>query len=577
MLASKFLSPDAIGPCTAMNERRIGNGELKNLGAIIMAAGLGKRMNSKLGKVLHPVAGRPMVLYAVELAERLTDEGVAVVVGHQAEHVKAVLDAYTASKPGSNARSLGRGKGLTAHVANSLAHGSRVLIAEQTQQLGTGHAVMQARTAILRAQHQGAATYVILNGDTPLLTETTLHNLLKTHETEKAAVTILTAILDDPSGYGRVIRAPVTTGPRPVQKIVEDRDADLSESAVREINVGTYVIDGAFLFDALDRLQPTNAQSEYYLTDVVKLAVERGLGVSAMVVPDADEGLGVNSRRQLAMAERVIRERIRARWMQEGVTLLDPATAWIDADVTIGRDTVLYPHVTLEGSTSIGEDCVIRSHTRIADSTLGDHVTIQDSCVITEARLAEHTTVGPFAHLRPGSILGRKAKVGNFVEMKKAELGEGAKANHLTYLGDARIGKAVNIGAGTITCNYDGYQKYETVIEDDVFIGSDTQLVAPLKVGRGSVIAAGTTLTQDVPADSLAISRTVQANRIGWASKRRALLENMPSQGTPKDTRATKATSPNLNRSAPKVEPNKKSIASRRPSQITSHRHPKKG
>jgi len=549
---------------------------MKNIGAIIMAAGLGKRIKSKLGKVLHPVAGRPMVLYAVELAERLTDEGVAVVVGHQGDQVKGALDAYTVSKPGSSGtRSLARGKGLTAHVANSGSAGSQILIAEQTQQLGTGHAVMQARAAILRARGRGAGTYLILNGDTPLLTATTLENLLKVHESEKAAVTILTALLDDPSGYGRVIRAETSGGPRPVLKIVEDRDATPSESVVKEINVGTYVVDGAFLFEALDRLQPKNAQSEYYLTDVVKLAVERGLGVSAMVVKDVDEGLGVNSRQQLAMAERVIRERIRARWMDEGVTLHDPDTAWIDAEVTIGQDTVLYPHVTLEGRTSIGRDCVIRSHTRVAHSTLGDHVTVQDSCVITESRLDEHTTAGPFAHLRPGSIVRRKAKVGNFVEMKKAELGEGAKANHLSYLGDARIGKDVNIGAGTITCNYDGYNKFETIIEDSVFIGSDTQLVAPITVGRGSVIAAGTTLTQNVPPDSLAISRTVQANRVGWASKRRALLENPDLGGTSGKDRATKATNPNLNQTAPKVRPKGKAAAPHRTSPISANRQKK--
>ena len=502
---------------------------MKNLGAIIMAAGLGKRMRSKLGKVLHPVAGRSMVLYAVELAERLTDEGIAVVVGHQGDHVKAVLDAYAAgrqrAKNSRGSRSVaGREKGLTAHVKNSVSKAPSILIAEQRQQLGTGHAVMQARSAILRARGGAAGTYLILNGDTPLLTEATVHQLLKIHEEEKAAVTILTAMLDDPAGYGRVIRAHTTGEPRQVLKIVEDRDATISESVVQEINVGTYVVDGAFLFQALDQFQPKNAQQEYYLTDVVKLAVDRGLGVSAMVVSDADEGLGVNSRRQLAMAERVIRERIRTRWMEAGVTLHDPATAWIDADVQIGQDTVLYPHVTLEGDTSIGHDCVIRSHTRLANSTIGNGVVIQDSCVITEARLEDRASIGPFAHLRPGSVVRRNAKVGNFVEMKKAELGEGAKANHLSYLGDARIGKDVNIGAGTITCNYDGYRKFETIIEDEVFIGSDTQLVAPVKVGRGSVIAAGTTITQDVPPNSLAISRTVQANRVGWASKRRAWL-----------------------------------------------------
>ena len=504
---------------------------MNNLSAIIMAAGLGKRMQSKLGKVLHPVAGRPMVLYAVELAERLTDEGVAVVVGHQGDQVKVVLDAYAAGRHRSKSSRgshpvAGREQGMTAHVKNPVSKAPSILIAEQTQQLGTGHAVMQARSAILRARGHAAGTYLILNGDTPLLTEATVQQLLSVHEEEKAAVTILTAMLDDPAGYGRVIRARAHTAgePRQVLKIVEDRDATVSESAVQEINVGTFVVDGAFLFQALDQLQPKNVQQEYYLTDVVKLAVEQGLGVSAMVVTDADEGLGVNSRRQLAMAERVIRERIRARWMESGVTLHDPATVWIDADAHIGQDTVLYPHVTLEGDTSIGQDCVIRSHTRLTNSTVGSSVVILDSCVITDTRVEDRASVGPFAHLRPGSVVRRNAKVGNFVEMKKTELGEGAKANHLSYLGDARIGKDVNIGAGTITCNYDGYRKFETIIEDDVFIGSDTQLVAPVKVGRGSIIAAGTTITQDVPPNSLAISRTVQANRVGWASKRRAWL-----------------------------------------------------
>lgn len=544
-----------------------------------MAAGLGKRMRSKLGKVLHPVAGRPMVLYAVELAERLANAGIAVVVGHQADQVKAVLDSYGVGRPRSvGARPVvGRQKEMTAHVNDPASKNFSMLIAEQTQQLGTGHAVMQARNAILRARGRAARIYLILNGDTPLLTEATVQRLLKVHVEEKAAVTILTAMLDDPAGYGRVIRAHTLGEPRQVLKIVEDCDATVSESKVQEINVGTYVVDGAFLFQALDRLQPKNAQQEYYLTDVVQLAVDGGLGVSAMVVGDADEGLGVNSRQQLARAERVVRERIRIQWMQEGVTLHDPATTWIDADVRIGQDTVLHPHVTLEGRTSLGQDCVIRSHTRLTHTTVGNGVVIQDSCVITDAQLEDSISVGPFAHLRPGSIVRRKAKVGNFVEMKKAELGEGAKANHLSYLGDARIGKNVNIGAGTITCNYDGYHKFETVIEDEVFIGSDTQLVAPVKVGRGSVIAAGTTITQDVPPDSLAISRTVQANRVGWASKRRALLTDNSQHGTPGEDRATKAMSPKMNRTVPQIKPKVKPLAPRRSSRTSVDRRTEKG
>jgi bifunctional UDP-N-acetylglucosamine pyrophosphorylase/glucosamine-1-phosphate N-acetyltransferase len=498
---------------------------MKGIGAIVMAAGLGKRMRSKLAKVLHPVAGRPMVLYAVELGERIATEGVAVVVGHQADKVKAVLDAHHATQSGT---SVGHGipqraKGMTAHV--SVDDSSMpLLIAEQTQQLGTGHAVMQARAAFLRARRPAASAYVILNGDTPLLTEMTVQELLRIHEAEKATVTILTAVLEDPSGYGRVVRRPNTNGDRPVLKIVEDRDASSAEAELPEVNVGTYVVDGPFLFEALDTLQPQNAQQEYYLTDIVKLAVERGLRVSALIAENADEGLGINSRQQLAAAERVLRKRICERWMQDGVTLRDPATISIDADVQIGQDSVVHPYVTIEGHTTIGQDCEIRSHSRITDSGLGQRVVVQDCCVIREARLEDDTTVGPFAHLRPGAVLRRSAKVGNFVEMKKADLGEGSKANHLTYLGDAKIGKGVNIGAGTITVNYDGFQKFETVIEDEASIGSDTQLIAPVIVGHGAFIAAGSCITEEVPANALAIARSRQVTRPGWAAKRRALL-----------------------------------------------------
>ena len=466
-------------------------GAHKSLGAVVMAAGLGKRMKSKLAKVLHPVAGRPMVLYAVELAQQQAGEHVAVVVGYQGKDVRAAIEASGPRAP--------------------------VMIVEQTQQLGTGHAVQQARD-MFRRLGTTLSAYLILNGDTPLLQPATLQALLRLHQDERAAVTLLTATVDDPAGYGRVVRAKDGRA----QKIVEDRDATGAEKQIREINVGTYVMDGPFLFDALDKLQPRNVQGEYYLTDVVALAVARGLRVSALAVSEA-EGMGINTREQLAAAEQQIRRRICAHWMQEGVTLRNPATTVIDADVAIGRDTVIYPDVTLEGRTTIGEDCIIRSQTRISDSVLGHRVVVQDHCVIRDARLEDDTAIGPFAHLRPGAVLRRAAKVGSFVEMKKAELGEGSKANHLSYLGDAKIGKGVNIGAGTITCNYDGTQKHETVIGDDVFVGSDTQFVAPVTIGKGAVIAAGATITADVPPDTLAIARVQQINRPGWASRQRAL------------------------------------------------------
>lgn len=487
---------------------------IEGLGAIVMAAGLGQRMHSKLAKVLHPVAGRPMVLYGVELAMRLAGEGVAVVVGHQGREVRAVIEAQQAMR-----KRAGTDRGQA----------QPLLVVEQAERLGTGHAVMQARTAIARTQTGVVPRFVILNGDTPLLAEATVRDLVRLHERDQAAVTILTAVLDDPRGYGRVVRG-MRDGQSAqndrtgrVLRIVEDRDAAGSEAQLHEINVGTYVVDGRFLFEALDELEPRNAQREYYLTDIVELAVRRGLGVSAMVAPEAEQGLGINDREQLAAAEQAIRRQIRTRWMRAGVTLQDPATTWIEATVQIGRDTVLYPHVTLEGGTVIGEACVIRSHTRITDSRLGDRAVVQDSCVIREASLEEETTVGPFAHLRPGSVVRRAARVGNFVEMKNAELGERSKANHLTYLGDARVGRGVNIGAGTITCNYDGVEKHETVVEDGVFIGSDTQLIAPVRVGRGAVVAAGSTVTHDVPPDALAIARAGQVNRAGWGARRRAV------------------------------------------------------
>jgi bifunctional UDP-N-acetylglucosamine pyrophosphorylase/glucosamine-1-phosphate N-acetyltransferase len=486
-----------------------------------MAAGQGTRMRSKLVKVLHPVAGRPMILYALDLAQRCAGEAVVVVVGYQADRVKAVIESHAANgtaELGGTRDLAAREKGLTAHVKAGLRGGPRVLLAEQTQQLGTGHAIMQARVVLERLQRTPPAKFLIVNGDTPLLAEATVRELVRVHDQDGAAVTLLTAILEDPKGYGRIVRDRDDR----VMRIVEDRDATDTELRLREINAGTYVVDGRFLFEALDKLQPHNAQREYYLTDIVGLAVQSGRRVSAHVAP-TEEALGINTRQQLATAERVVRDRINSRWMTTGVTLRDPETIVIDADVEIGQDTVLYPNVTLEGRTTVGEDCVIHSQTRIADSVLGNRVTVQDSCVIRESRLEDDSAVGPFAHLRPGSVLRRSAKVGNFVETKKTELGEGSKANHLTYLGDAKIGKGVNIGAGTITCNYDGVHKHETVIEDDVFVGSDTQFIAPVKVGRGAVVGAGSTITTDVPADALAIARTPQVNRPGWVARRRSL------------------------------------------------------
>ncbi|MEO8341623.1 MAG: bifunctional UDP-N-acetylglucosamine diphosphorylase/glucosamine-1-phosphate N-acetyltransferase GlmU [Nitrospirota bacterium] len=502
-------------PASAGQQRKIAG-----LAVVVMAAGLGKRMRSKQAKVLHPVAGQAMVLYSVGLGLRVAGDRVAVVVGHQADLVRQVIDRVTSGKTGS----------------------SPVSIVEQREQLGTGHAVLQSRSAFAVGTRGAPSRYLILNGDTPLLQEKTVRELLRVHEAERATVTILTAMLEDADGYGRVVRA--QSAERAVSRIVEDRDANAEEQAIREINVGTYVVDGEFLFSALEKLDPSNAQGEYYLTDIIRLAEHSGRRVAAVVLDNPDEGLGVNTRRQLATAEQVVRQQIRDRWLDAGVTMIDPASTWIDATVTIGKDTVLYPNVTLEGTTVIGEDSVLRSYTRLMNCTVGNGVEILDHCVLTDSQIEDDAHLGPFVHLRPGVVVRKKAKVGNFVEMKKTDLGEGSKANHLSYLGDATIGKGVNIGAGTITCNYDGVQKFQTVIGDGVFVGSDTQLIAPVTVGAGAIIAAGTTVTEDVPADALVIGRVPQVNRVGWAARRRALQAgaNRDTLHVKRETKSTRHT-----------------------------------
>lgn len=480
----------------------------RGVGVVVMAAGKGTRMRSGRAKVLHHVAGRPMVLYAVDLALKVAGNRIAVVVGHQAEDVRRAIEEGIAEKSGAEL----------------------VAVVQQAEQLGTGHAVRQSRPVFGKHREAAPSEYLILNGDTPLLRERTVRELLRVHRSKGAAVTMLTANLDDPSGYGRVIRREFgeerrgTAASSDVLKIVEDRDASPSEREVKEINVGTYVVSGDFLFQALNRLEPHNAQGEYYLTDIVGMAVTQRRRVVAVRLQDSEEGMGVNTRRQLAAAEQAIRQYLRERWLDAGVTMMDPASVWIDAGVSVGKDTVLYPNVTLEGKTEVGDTCVLRSYTRLTDCRVGNRVEILDHCVLQSSHVEDDVVVGPFAHLRPGVLVRRKAKVGNFVEMKKTELGEEAKANHLSYLGDAKIGRGVNIGAGTITCNYDGVHKYPTTIGDHVFVGSDTQLVAPVTVGAGAVIAAGTTVTQDVPADALAIARAAQENRAGWAAKRRRML-----------------------------------------------------
>ena len=357
---------------------------------------------------------------------------------------------------------------------------------------------------------------LILSGDVPLTRPETLQRLLGEHERAGNALTLLTMKLSDPGMYGRILRDADNT----VVRIVEAKDASDDEKRIDEVNAGIYVFEGAHLFDNLRNLSPDNAQKEYYLTDLLQVIRDAGHQVGAVIADDPIEALGVNSRADLAQVENEIQRRVIAKLMSEGVTFRNPSTVVIDSTVAIGQDTVVYPFVTIEGTTRIGRDCVIEPGVHLVNVTVGDDVHLKTGTVAEDAIIEDQAAVGPYAHLRPGTQLGRRTKIGNFVETKKAVFGEGAKASHLSYIGDAEIGADVNIGAGTITCNYDGKQKNKTIIEDGAFIGSDSQLVAPIRIGRGAYVGAGSTITKDVPADALALSRTPQRVIDGWAKRK---------------------------------------------------------
>ncbi len=450
--------------------------------AIILAAGQGTRMRSQRAKVLHAVAGRPMIHYPVLAAKSAGCARIVVVVGHQAQEVQAALEGLPCQS------------------------------AVQRKQLGTAHAVLQAG----RWFESARALVVVLNGDLPLIGPATIQRLLEAHRNQPATLSLASLRLADPTGYGRIVRS---AGGR-VVAVVEERDATAAERGLTEINGGLYVAEGRWLAGALRKIRADNAKGEYYLTDLVKIAVAGGGVVQAVLTEPPDELLGVNSRGELARAESLVRARIAARHLAAGVTMRHPETAFIDDEAAIGQDCLLYPMVQLEGRTVVGAGSTLHAGVRIRDSRLGAGVTVLDGCVIDRADVADGATIGPFARLRPGARIGREAKIGNFVEVKQSTVGARSKVNHLTYLGDSLIGKEVNVGAGTITCNYDGLRKHRTVIGDGVFVGSDVQFVAPVRVGREAVIAAGATVTRDVPAGALAISRVAQENRPGWAKKR---------------------------------------------------------
>ncbi|MEQ6357420.1 bifunctional UDP-N-acetylglucosamine diphosphorylase/glucosamine-1-phosphate N-acetyltransferase GlmU [Lysinibacillus sp. M3] len=452
---------------------------MSNIFAVILAAGQGTRMKSKLYKVLHPVCGKPMVQHVVDHIQTLDVKRIVTVVGHGAEMVKQQL-------------------------------GDKSEYVLQAEQLGTAHAVQQAE-AILSSEE---GTTLVVCGDTPLIRPETMQALFEHHQAKKAKATILTAIAENPTGYGRILRG--DNGQ--VEQIVEQKDASAEQQLVKEINTGTYCFDNKALFETLKLVKNDNAQGEYYLPDVIEILQKQGEVVEAYVTGDFEETLGVNDRVALSQAEALMRTRINEKHMRNGVTIINPEATYISAEAMIGRDTVIQPGSMIEGTTVIGEDCIIGPNTQIINSRIGDRTTVHSS-VVRESAVAEDTAIGPFANIRPLSDIGSHVKIGNFVEVKKSKLGNDTKVSHLSYIGDAEIGSNVNVGCGSITVNYDGKNKFQTIIEDDVFVGCNTNLVAPVKVGKGSFIAAGSTITKEVPEDALAIARARQENKPNYVSK----------------------------------------------------------
>jgi bifunctional UDP-N-acetylglucosamine pyrophosphorylase/glucosamine-1-phosphate N-acetyltransferase len=444
------------------------------IATVILAAGLGTRMKSDKAKVLHAVAGRPMIYYPVSLARAAGAERVICVLGHQAEAVRAAVE-------------------------------EAVEIAIQAEQRGTGHAVQQ--TTPLLKDWEGLV--LILSGDVVLLRQETIARLIAAANAE--TLSLATAVPATPKGLGRIVR----NDDGSVRKIVEERDCSDAEKNIREINVGLYCAPAKLLFAALEKLTPNNAQKELYLTDIVQ-----SMRSVAVEIPE-EEALGVNDRIELARNDRILRLRLTEELMKSGVTVRDPERLFIEPGVTVGRDTELGPGVELRGKTKIGANCRIEAGVILTDMTVGDRVHIKPYCVATESSIGDDAQVGPWAHIRPGSVLENEVHLGNFVETKKTRVGRGTKANHLTYLGDADVGEKVNIGCGTITCNYDGKNKFQTVIEDGAFIGSDTQLIAPVTVGKGAYVGTGTTVRENVPAGALAVSAGKQRNIEGWVAQKK--------------------------------------------------------
>ncbi len=454
---------------------------MKALSVIVLAGGKGKRMRSGLAKVLHPLCGMPMGRYPLLSVKPLRPERIVILVGHDAERVREIF-------PEPN-----------------------LVFAHQRFQLGTGHAVACAMEELKGFK----GDVLVLSGDVPLITTTTLRALVKFHRREKNTLTFISTIVEEPTGYGRVLRDEEGR----VCGVVEEADLKEHEKALPEINAGIYVFDSEFLRENLGRLERLNSQEEYYLTDLIQMAFEQNARVSALTHHDPAEVMGVNTRVELSEAEKLMQKRILKELMLSGVTIKDPSNTYIDYGVKVGRDTVIQPGVCLYGRTTIGRACIIEEWVKITDSHIGDGTIIKSFTVIEDSRIGRSASIGPFARLRPECRIDNSVRIGNFVEVKKSHIKEGTKANHHSYLGDATIGRGVNIGAGTITCNYDGRKKHRTIIKDGAFIGSDTQLVAPVTIGKNAYIGAGSTITRDVPDGALSLSRPEQKVIKGWVKR----------------------------------------------------------
>jgi bifunctional UDP-N-acetylglucosamine pyrophosphorylase/glucosamine-1-phosphate N-acetyltransferase len=455
---------------------------------VILAAGIGKRMDSYLPKVLHKLSGRTMLQHVLITLYKLKPKRIVVVAGMHIEEIK-----------------------------KSIQDGSNIFFAHQKQAKGTGDALLRA-LPYLRGFN---GTVIVVNGDTPLIGRETLKKLLALHEKKRDVISLISFMSQEPSSYGRVIRDKSGN----VMSIIEDRDATVSQKRIMEVNTGVYALESD-AFHLLKEIKLNESKGEYYLTDIIRIARNKGLKTGAYCIGSEAEFIGVNTREELEKARRLMKDRIIRRWRDRGVSFVDTTLVFISSDVKIGRDTIIYPSVHLEGNTKVGRGCTIYPNVRIQNSIIGDGAIIKDSTLIEDSVVKNRASVGPFAHIRPGSEIGTGAKIGNFVEVKKSVIGSGTKASHLTYLGDAKIGKDVNIGAGTITCNYDGYKKHITTIEDNVFIGSDSQLIAPVRIGKGAYIGAGSTITKNVPSKALALSRIEQRHLKGWALRRKSKVKS---------------------------------------------------